>query len=160
MFEPLSPKQALEGRKRVIVSNNNTLWLVIDSSDAGLAQFYQFTDFLKRYWAIEENLFMSIQIALSEAVMNAIRHGNASDENKSVYIGAINNSGFYSFSVEDEGPGFDYVEAENPLLQHSPLEEGGRGVIIMRHMTDDVHFTNEGKCVTLSFRKGQENIAS
>ena len=147
----LPPKEFLRGKRSTLIPGNNVLWLVFDSTDQGLEQFYQFTDFMKRAWNIADSCFINIQTALSEAVMNAVDHGNKREKEKSVYINACRYERYFTFLVEDEGEGFDYNQVENPTRKENRLKEGGRGIFIMNLLAEDVDFEKDGRMVKLLF---------
>ncbi len=132
-------------------SSEDTLWLTIRSTELGFEQVRLFSDFIKRAWNIEENYFINIDLALSEAVMNAIQHGNKEEEEKSVHISAKRDTVFYTFTIKDEGPGFDFRGIQNPTDGENGKKAGGRGIFIMSYLADNLHFTGNGKCANLIF---------
>jgi serine/threonine-protein kinase RsbW len=145
------PKQFLQGKKSTLIQGSNTLWFVFDSSDHGLDQFYQFTDFLKRAWNITDAHFANIYTALSEAVLNAAGHGNKWEKEKSVYVNATHHDGYYTFLIEDEGEGFNYRRIENPTDKENREKPGGRGIFIMNYLATDVNYSEGGRLVKLLF---------
>jgi serine/threonine-protein kinase RsbW len=147
----LPPRQFLQGKKSTFIPGNDTLWLVFDSTDQGLGQFYQFADFLKRLWNITDTQFASMYTALSEAVLNAVNHGNKWEKGKSVYVNANRYDGYYTFCIEDEGDGFNYHRIENPTDKENRMKAGGRGIFIMNYLSTDVHFSENGRMVKLLF---------
>lgn len=92
-----------------------------------------------------------ILISLTEAVTNAIRHGNASDENKAVEVRHKKLRNRLSFSITDEGDGFDYQNLPDPTAPENILKCGGRGVYLMRQLADEVRFRNNGSTVEMRF---------
>ncbi len=153
LFLPMSARQILQNKKRTIILGENTLWLVVDSSLQGISQINQFLDLLKQSWSINEKLSTNIYAAVCEATMNAIDHGNKWQEDKSVYISATNDNDSYTFTIEDEGDGFNYRRIENPTDEDKRSKEGGRGIFIMNYLTDNLHFSENGRCVKLLFSK-------
>jgi serine/threonine-protein kinase RsbW len=148
----LTPKQVMQGTRRTFIPGDNTLWLAFDSTTNGLSHFYQFTDFLKRSWNIDDAGFMNIQNALSEAVINAIDHGNKWQEGKSVFVNARRDEDYYIFSIEDEGEGFNHNKIQNPTDKELREKEGGRGIFIMKYLSENVQFSGDGRCVKLLFK--------
>ena len=67
----------------------------------------------KKY-EVNEDYYGNILIALTEAVNNAIHHGNKSNPNKTVTLGFYAEDSILKFTVEDEGPGFDYQNLPDP----------------------------------------------
>ncbi len=114
---PLGKKNTnhfLQSKTNTLVSGEDTIWLVINSDKHGLVHFEQFMEFIKRTWCISNSKFVNIHIALSEAVMNAIDHGNKRHPEKTIYICAKRDEDYFGFSVEDQGEGFNYRRIENP----------------------------------------------
>ena len=149
----LAPKQFLQGKRSTFIPGNDVLWLVFDSTDHGLAQFYQFADFMKRAWNIPETVFINIHTALSEAVLNAAGHGNSWQPEKSVYVNAYRYDGYFTFFVEDEGEGFNYHKINNPTDSENRVKTGGRGIFIMNYLADDLTYSENGRAVKLLFAK-------
>jgi len=153
LITPTSAKQVLQSTKRTIMMGDNTMWLVVDSNTHGLAQIYQFLDLLKYSWSIDETLFANIHTAVSEAITNAAEHGNKWEEKKSVYLCATRDGQSFTFTIEDEGDGFNYRKIENPTDQDKRSKPGGRGIFIMNYLSDHIQFSESGKCVKLFFHK-------
>lgn len=151
--QPFTAKEILNGKKNAFIRRENKLWLVIDSSNTGFAQFEKFMEFLKKEWAIEEHKFINMHMALSEAISNAIDHGNKCDEAKSVYVCAKRDEEYFGFSVEDEGEGFNYRKIENPTDADKRKKAHGRGIFIMNYLTENLHYSDNGKCVKLLFSR-------
>ncbi|CAN5917561.1 hypothetical protein BH11BAC7_BH11BAC7_09410 [soil metagenome] len=152
MLASLNPKQVLEGKKNTFMAGNDVLWMNFDSTSNGIAHFSQFIDFIKRSWMIKDADFMNIKTVLSEAVLNAVDHGNKREEGKSVYVNARREGEHYAFTIEDEGAGFSPHRIENPTDKKNRDKPGGRGIFIMTYLSDDVQFSEGGTCVRLLFR--------
>ena len=99
---------------------------------------------------IADEQYGNILLALTEAVDNAIVHGNKSDLHKKVHISCHYEPHDLIFSVSDEGQGFDFEHISDPTVLENPAEEG-RGLFIMKHLADKVEFKNKGNTVLLSF---------
>jgi serine/threonine-protein kinase RsbW len=95
-------------------------------------------------------------LALSEAVTNAIVHGNAEDPTKKVRISAWMENRHIKIQIADEGPGFDPDQLTDPLKDQNLLKQGGRGVFLMRQYADEVKFSDGGSTVTLVFEKPED----
>ena len=89
---------------------------------------------------IDDGTMYRVHIAATEAVNNAILHGNSSDPEKSVHIRCQATKSCLSFRIADEGRGFDSDHLPNPVDEKNLLKEHGRGVFLMRSMMDDVRF--------------------
>ena len=88
-------------------------------------------------------------IALDEAIVNAIKHGNKFDANKAVSITAELNSEGTRFIIADEGPGFDMCKVPDPTDPCRLLEPSGRGLYLISHIMDEVCFNDAGNQLTM-----------
>lgn len=88
-------------------------------------------------------------IALDEAIVNAIKHGNKGDARKSVHIVAEFNADGARFSITDEGQGFDRAQVPDPTDPCRLLETSGRGLLLIRHIMDEVCHNEAGNCVEM-----------
>lgn len=101
---------------------------------------------------INEDNFGNILVALTEAVNNAIQHGNKLNPNKSIDISFEQASEALKFRVADEGDGFDFTSVPDPTDPENIEKPHGRGIFLMRHLADKVDFHENGRIVELSFR--------
>lgn len=79
-----------------------------------------------------------VVVALEEAIVNAIKHGNKNDSRKAVHIIAEMTAEGAHFTVSDEGRGFACCEVPDPTHPSRLLEPGGRGLLLIRHIMDEV----------------------
>ena len=94
-----------------------------------------------------------VEIALREALANAVLHGNHQDVEKKIQIGCrIQFGGEVSIVVKDEGKGFDPNRVPDPTAIENIESEQGRGIYLMRTLMDEVHFEQGGSEVHM--RKG------
>lgn len=100
---------------------------------------------------VHESLYGNILIALTEAVNNAIHHGNRLDPNKKVVLGYQELPNAVAFQVSDEGPGFDFENLPDPTDPQNLEKPHGRGVFLMRALADKVVFDDNGATATLTF---------
>lgn len=91
-----------------------------------------------------------VHMALEEAVMNAIKHGNCRDAEKCVNIRVGANPEQIWIRIEDEGCGFDPDEVPDPTLEENLEKCTGRGVMLMRMYMDEVNYNPVGNVVELS----------
>jgi len=89
----------------------------------------------------EESTF-GVDMALREAVTNAVLHGNKQDEAKFVRVKARSSPDRIEISVEDEGQGFDPVAIPDPTATENILKSSGRGIFFMRNFMDEVEWLN------------------
>ena len=98
-----------------------------------------------------------VDIAVREAVANAIKHGNLQDPGKKVRVDADLEGAVLVIRVEDEGLGFDPSQLGDPLAPENLLKPNGRGIFYMRSFMDDIEYTPRpggGTVVTLRKRLG------
>jgi serine/threonine-protein kinase RsbW len=86
------------------------------------------------------NLF----IALDEAFVNAVKHGNKFDAAKNVRITAEVSATEARFTVEDEGEGFDVNAIPDPLDPVNLFKTSGRGVLLIHNIMDEVRYNERG----------------
>jgi len=91
------------------------------------------------------NLF----IALDEAFVNAVKHGNKSDPTKLVRITAELSPNEASFTVEDEGEGFNVQEIPDPCDPANLFKTSGRGVLLIYNIMDEVEYNAQGNRVKM-----------
>jgi serine/threonine-protein kinase RsbW len=100
---------------------------------------------------VSEDCFGNILIAVTEAVNNAIYHGNKGNPHKHIKIGFESGDKNICFSVADEGNGFDYDSLPDPTDPMNIDKPHGRGVFLMKNLADKVEFNNNGQEVMLTF---------
>lgn len=107
---------------------------------------------LNEQFALSENVYSSIWVTLNEAVNNAITHGNKKDPGKKVHLCIeLKWDNFICFTVKDEGDGFDYENIADPTSPELIEQPNGRGVFLMRKLSDLALYTNGGNTVDLYF---------
>ena len=110
-----------------------------------------FIDNAKDSLEITDEIYGNIVISLTEAVNNAIVHGNKLDKNKVVKISLEVEEAGLKFSIEDEGPGFDHESLPDPTAPENIEKVTGRGIFLMKHLSDEVEFSDSGNVVDLVF---------
>ncbi len=100
---------------------------------------------------ISEDHYGNILISLTEAVNNAIVHGNRLDPAKEVVVKYAAVGKTLKFFIEDEGPGFDYDNLPDPTSPENREKPNGRGVFLMRNLADSCAFHDDGRLVELGF---------
>lgn len=86
----------------------------------------------------------AVRLALEEALVNAIKHGNRMDPEKSVRIGCQVFEDKVSIVIEDEGEGFDVNDVPDPTDDDNLEKPGGRGIMLMRSFMNTVSFNDKG----------------
>ncbi len=98
---------------------------------------------------------LTVPVALTEALSNAIVYGNGEDRLKQVRLSARLDDQALVLEVTDEGPGFDLDACEiDPTTEENLDREDGRGLFLMRSLMDRVErFTNGGNVVRLTLNR-------
>lgn len=128
--------------------------LDLPSSLNNLPQVERFVDEACEEFHIDGDFYGNILIAVTEAVNNAIQHGNKSDPDRSFKVSYEGTEDMkrLSFRVEDEGEGFDYENVPDPTAPENLEKPFGRGIFLMRNLADEVEFYEEGRVVELRFK--------
>ncbi len=104
----------------------------------------------------QSNLF----VALDEAFVNAIKHGNKFDVNKLVRVNAEVSKVEAKFTIEDEGEGFDVQKIPDPLDPENLFKTSGRGVLFIYNIMDEVVYNDRGNRVTMVKKSGEHKFPS
>jgi serine/threonine-protein kinase RsbW len=107
---------------------------------------------LANKFRLAPDTYGNILISLTEAVNNAIIHGNRQDESKLVEVKTMTRDGRLSITVKDEGKGFDYNNLPDPTTPEKICDCGGRGVFLMRQLSDRCRFHDNGRMVEMEFK--------
>ncbi|MHC1706754.1 MAG: ATP-binding protein [Bacteroidales bacterium] len=129
-----------------------TQQLIIESGLQNLYKVEQFVEELSDFYNINNTYFGNILISLTEAVKNAIVHGNKEDPNKKVSIIFETRPTGMFFHVSDEGDGFDMSIIPDPT---EVQEEEGRkiktGLYLIKSLSDNLIFKNKGSVIEFEF---------
>ena len=102
-----------------------------------------------------DDQFFNLVVAMTEAVNNAIVHGNKLDPQRRVrYSLECRDEGVHCV-VEDEGEGFDPDEVADPLSPENLLSEGGRGMFLIRALMRELRLKNTGHGMRVEFLCGR-----
>jgi serine/threonine-protein kinase RsbW len=96
----------------------------------------------------KEDVF-AVHLALQEAFINAVRHGNQMDPDKEVKIEYLVDSEKFEISVTDEGDGFDPEAVPDPRCEENLYKPNGRGLLLMRAYMDVVEYNEKGNGVRM-----------
>jgi serine/threonine-protein kinase RsbW len=110
-----------------------------------------FIDNAREKFEINDDIYGNIMISVTECISNAIIHGNENDKNKLVHLELLIEDELLKFIIEDEGSGFDYNDQQDPTSPENIEKIGGRGIFLIKHLSDDVKFEEGGKKTILSF---------
>ena len=110
-----------------------------------------FVDNAKEKYKLNDDVYGNIMIAIVESVNNAIIHGNKTDKEKNVSLSASLLGEEIKFVISDQGDGFDYDNLPDPTAPENIDKVGGRGIFLIKHLADEIHFNNEGRTLELTF---------
>ncbi len=123
--------------------------LVIKSDVTELKKVEDFLINIFNEYKLEKKYFNKIYLCISEAVINSIKHGNKNDWNKQVSIIVNFSKDEMDIQIEDEGDGFDINEVKNPILKENINKESGRGIFIIKNLSDKIEYNEKGNRVQL-----------
>lgn len=130
---------------------DDTLVLKLPSEPSSIGAVESFVKDLVSRFDIKQEKYPNILISLTEAVNNAIIHGNNHDHQKYVNIRLNKSDNILSFRVSDEGNGFNHIDLPDPTAPENIECCGGRGVFLIKHLSDRVLFYNNGSTVEMQF---------
>ena len=125
--------------------------LIVPSTFGELERAIDFIELFVADHGLDEDMLEKLQLVGSEAITNAIEHGNQLDPEKLVTIVLAIDDKFVDMRVTDQGPGFDAGKIPNPLANENLLAEGGRGVYLIHHFADVVEYESNGNCLHAKF---------
>ncbi|MFW6353153.1 MAG: ATP-binding protein, partial [Verrucomicrobiota bacterium] len=96
-----------------------------------------------------ERTLFAVKLAIEEAVINAIKHGNQLDTTKKVNVEFVIDEDKVTISVADEGEGFDPDSVPDPREDGNIASDYGRGLLLIRAYMDSVEFNDKGNKVTM-----------
>ena len=102
---------------------------------------------------VQEEAYGNVLVAVTEAVNNAIQHGNELNKELFVDVAVGDKSEEFCFSIKDEGNGFNFNELPDPTAPENLLKESGRGIFLMKNLADDVIYDGVGNSVSIYFVK-------
>ena len=129
--------------------------LVLKSNRNEIKKFEALLAEVNKKFELAVEKFINLQIACSEALINAIVHGNKEDESKNVYTGIEINEIKLTVIIRDEGEGFNIDELPDPTSNENILKESGRGIFIIRSLVDEFkcNSSKEGTVYIMTVKK-------
>lgn len=122
------------------MDETKTYILRLPSLRKNIAQVEGFLNAIPEFSNLGESLYYNALIAITEAVNNAIIHGNKCDESKLATLSVEVQDHAMTFTVRDYGSGFDPNKVPDPRSEENLLREGGRGVFLIRSLIEDSHY--------------------
>lgn len=109
-------------------------------------------------WSDRE--MFGIHMAVEEALVNAIQHGNQEDPAKCVHVRYAATTHRLRIEITDEGPGFKPSEVADPTCGEQLSEPHGRGLLLMRAYMSKVEYVGCGNCVVMEKRRSRKQDAA
>ncbi|MFI5163925.1 MAG: ATP-binding protein [Bacteroidia bacterium] len=126
--------------------------LLIPSKSENMVLIEKLVDDVCDLFDIKEDIYGHILVALTEAVNNALQHGNKANPDKQIEITFKIKDNTLYFTVKDEGPGFDFNNLADPTDPKNIEKPTGRGIFLMKHLADSVSFEDKGRKSILEFK--------
>lgn len=129
--------------------------LEIESQRSEIKKIECLLENINKDFGLSEEKYVNLQIALSEALINAIVHGNKENPLKKVHIEINYNENFITIIIKDEGEGFEVGDIPDPTNSENIFKEHGRGLFIMKSLVDKFECFpgEEGTEIKLTVRK-------
>tara|TARA_B100002051_G_scaffold267868_1_gene296904 strand:- start:1073 stop:1462 length:390 start_codon:yes stop_codon:yes gene_type:complete len=128
------------------------MFVKIPSIKENVSVVESFIDNVGEKIKIQEAIYGNVLVSVTEAVNNAIVHGNKEDKNKKVRLGLKQNKKSVRFVVEDEGVGFDYNNLPDPTNPKNIDKVKGRGIFLIKSLSDKTTFKRGGRVVEMLFK--------
>ncbi len=127
----------------------NQIEISSELNNLGLVE--QFIDQICDSKSLSEDVYGNVLIAVTEAVNNAIVHGNLLQNSKQVVVRYSESLNQICFTVIDQGLGFDFNNLPDPTSPENIEKENGRGIFLIKNLSDDLAFEVPGNVVSIYF---------
>jgi serine/threonine-protein kinase RsbW len=125
--------------------------LIISSDQKNLVHIESLIDKVCEQMSISEDIYGNILIAVTEAVNNAIIHGNCFDNSLNVEVLIHKDLNKLIFTIIDQGKGFDFTFLPDPIAPENLEKENGRGIFLIKNLVDEFEFEFPGNIIRLTF---------
>jgi serine/threonine-protein kinase RsbW len=146
---PQLVEQALGNRLRFIIPSDFAEGRVVQKRIMAEVEKHRYCD----------NASFAIKLALEEALINAIKHGNKLDPDKKVSVEASVTPARTEIVIEDQGPGFDRAKVPDPRADENLERLHGRGILLMEAYMSKVQWLNGGRRVRM-IRKNDDSLGA
>ncbi len=126
--------------------------IILASEPSKISELEAFIEKMRDELEISDEVYGNIMICLTEAVNNCITHGNKSNSSKYVVVSCRKENEQLVFVAADEGSGFDFENLPDPTAPENIERVTGRGVFLMRQLSDSLIYTNGGATVEMRFK--------
>ena len=124
----------------------------IASIQENLREVEKLIDYFNEIENLDEGLYGKVLLVTIEAANNAIVHGNKLNPKKTVKVEITKGVDEIEIYVEDQGEGFDYMRIPDPTAPENIENINGRGVFLMKQLSDEVNFYKNGTKVQILFK--------
>jgi anti-anti-sigma factor len=129
-----------KGRKPSRRLTTGSLRLVLESKIEYIDFVHSMTEKLAGMAGMPKDRSFQTGLAVREALINAIRHGNQNDPGKKVTVDFILETGWFAMRIQDQGKGFNFDMTPDPLDPDNLFLSNGRGIFLMRSFVEQVNF--------------------
>ncbi len=124
----------------------------IHSSENEMYLVEQFIEQISDEYLLGDDYFGNLMVAVTEAVKNAIHHGNGGDPARKVHIHLETGKNGLWITVSDQGDGFDFDRYLEMDYLGNPDMAGKRGLYLIRSLADEIRFQDKGRMLRMLFR--------
>jgi serine/threonine-protein kinase RsbW len=118
----------------------STIRMTLPSNPKSIGRVEGFIKKIDKKIPLDEIQMHKLMVSLTEAVNNAIMHGNKSNPTKKVKVECDCQPEFLVITISDQGKGFKLQDVKNPLHEENLLRTSGRGIFLMRTLMDKVDY--------------------
>ena len=132
--------------------------LSLDSTIDRLSQVEGLIDELYEGGQLTESVYGNVLVAVTEAFLNALNHGNAEDPSKQIDLEFDIDDSQVVIKVSDEGLGFDFEQLPDPTSAENIEKVSGRGLFIIKNLSDELEFERDGATLVMTFQKTPKDV--
>jgi serine/threonine-protein kinase RsbW len=129
-----------EPQEKPLTGSDSRIVYTLESSLTSVDKVEHAAEELAQQAGVDEDQLFGITMAVREAAVNAVVHGNGSDASKQIVATFENTGSSLVFTVADQGKGLDPDTLPDPLAPENLLRGSGRGIFLIRSFMDEVHF--------------------
>lgn len=129
--------------------------IILESKPESIVIVERFVEELGEKYNVCDSVFGNMIISITEAVNNAIIHGNRRDDSKKIKLTQSiddNPNSLIIINIKDEGNGFNYLNLPDPTAPENVAMIGGRGIFLIKQLADYVIFNDKGNSIELQFK--------
>ncbi len=126
--------------------------LVINSDQQNIAKVERLIDVLSKEFKLDDEIYGKLLLTVVEGANNAIVHGNKCDVSKQVTLHYVVDNESIMFEISDMGDGFDPASIPDPTAPENIERDCGRGLYLMKHLSDEITFDDNGRRVIIKFQ--------